>query len=267
MEETVEIPFDRWYPAITSRRSRRQFEASQAIPSEILARIQKVCEEFRPFPGARVELVTHSTERIFKGIVGSYGKVKHAAAYLAFIGNSQSPNFQESTGYCGEGIILEATSQGLGTCWVAGFFRPQAVAQDIKMEPTERVLAVSPIGYSREFSTLEEKLMSGFARSRQRKPLSVMVEGLPENDWPAWVKPVVEAARQAPSATNRQPWKFRIEPEAVTVSIRGVSPDFNVSKRLDCGIAMTHLEVAALSQGLRGKWEFLESPQVARLKW
>ena len=89
------IPFDRWYPAIASRHSRRQFESSHAVPPEIQSKLQKVCEELRPFPGARVELVTHSTDRIFRGIVGSYGKVKHAPAYLAFIGNSQNPNFQE----------------------------------------------------------------------------------------------------------------------------------------------------------------------------
>jgi hypothetical protein len=35
---------------------------------------------------------------------------------------------------------------------------------------------------------------------------------------------------------------------------------------LDCGIAMLHIEVAALNAGMKGKWEFLKSPQVARFR-
>jgi len=37
-----------------------------------------------------------------------------------------------------------------------------------------------------------------------------------------------------------------------------------VSKQLDCGIAMLHIEVAALNCGIRGNWQFLKAPQVAR---
>ena len=37
-----------------------------------------------------------------------------------------------------------------------------------------------------------------------------------------------------------------------------------VFKRLDCGVAMLHIEVAALDCGVRGRWEFLKAPKVAR---
>jgi len=37
-----------------------------------------------------------------------------------------------------------------------------------------------------------------------------------------------------------------------------------VAKRLDCGIAMQHIELGALSQGIHGRWELLKKPQVAR---
>ena len=44
------------------------------------------------------------------------------------------------------------------------------------------------------------------------------------------------------------------------------TPKLNLTsdKRLDCGIAMLHIEVAALNCGVKGKWELLASPQVAR---
>jgi hypothetical protein len=48
------------------------------------------------------------------------------------------------------------------------------------------------------------------------------------------------------------------------VSVDSPGLDFGVSKRIDCGIAMLHLEMGLLAQGIHGAWEFLEPPQVAK---
>jgi hypothetical protein len=68
----------------------------------------------------------------------------------------------------------------------------------------------------------------------------------------------------APSAMNRQPWGFGIEKNSITVSVKDHGPEFNVARRLDCGIAMLHLELGALNKGVRGHWELLKQPQVAK---
>ena len=263
----MEIPYARWYPQISKRHSRRRYDISRPIPDAVLDTLRRVCAEFRPFRGARVELITASPEKIFKGMLGSYGKVKGASAYFAFIGNLQNPHVQEIAGYTGEGLILEASALGLGTCWVAGTFRPEAVAKAIEIEDKEKVLAVSPIGFAGEFKTLEERLVSGFVKSNQRRPLADLVSGEEETRWPSWLKIALEAARLAPSAINRQPWRFFIERTAVTISLDSGIKDAAISKRLDCGIAMLHLEVAALSQNIHGKWELLEAPKVAKFSF
>jgi len=74
----------------------------------------------------------------------------------------------------------------------------------------------------------------------------------------------LEAARLAPSAINRQPWSFHVEPGNITVSVRSTGPEFGISKRLDCGIAMLHIEVAAMTCGVRGQWDFFEPSKVAQ---
>ena len=106
--------------------------------------------------------------------------------------------------------------------------------------------------------------MTGFGWTHRRKPLSNMVTGLKEADWPEWIKTALEVASLAPSAINRQPWSFHVEPDSITVSVNKPGIEFNISKRLDCGIAMLHIEVDALYRGMRGNWEFLEAPEVAR---
>jgi nitroreductase len=264
----MEIPFARWYPGIATRRSRRQYDASRPLPPDILANLQKICTEFRPFPDARVELVTDSPGKIFKFVAGSYGVIKDPPAAFVFIGNVNNRHVQEEVGYTGEGIILESHALGLSTCWVAGFFKPGAAAELAKIKGNEKVLAASPVGFTKESMSLIDNIMASFGRHSLRKPLSELVnKGIPENEWPAWVKPALEAARQSPSATNRQPWRFQVEAKAILVSTDSGEVDFKVSKRLDCGMAMLHLEVAALNQGIKGQWELLEAPQVARFKF
>lgn len=260
----MNIPFSRWYPSITRRRSRRHFDESRPIETDKLSALDAVCKRFKPFSNARSCLVTESAESVFRGIVGGYGKIKDAPAFIAFIGNMDSVSVQEEVGYTGEGIILEATALGLDTCWVAGFFSRGKVASLIEIKSNERVLAVTPVGYARGGESFFEKLMAGFGRNHRRLPVSRLVGEVEWDELSQWVREAIQAARLAPSAMNRQPWGFDVEDGSIVVRIRSHGPELTVSKRLDCGIAMLHIEVTALSRGVRGQWQLLKSPQVAR---
>jgi nitroreductase len=262
----MQIPFNAWHDAILERRSIRRY-AAKPVEATGLEAMRRVCADFRPFSSARSVLVADPAEDIFRGIPGGYGKVSGAPALVAFIGDMRSPDVQEALGYMGEGIILEATALGLATCWVGGFFSPKRAAAIAKIAPNERVLAVTPIGYAREGSSLQERAMSRFGRNWQRRPLSDLVTGIKENERLDWMKAALQAARLAPSAMNRQPWRFLVDRNSITVSADStLNPTMVVSKRLDCGIAMLHIEIGALASGVRGSWELLKSPQVARFK-
>ena len=256
----LNIKTEEWHPAIFARRSRRQFDGRPMEPG-VLQRLEEVCREFRPFPEARAVLVSEPPDDILKGAIGSYGKVKGALAYVAFIGDMDCPSVQEKVGYIGEGVILEATSLGVGTCWVGGFFRPDAVAAQVGVGEGERVLAVSPLGYAAGRETFEERIMSGFGVNHRRKPIGEICDGLLEEPW---LRKALEAARLAPSAVNRQPWRFRLQGRVVTVEVDDLKDTYKISKRLDCGMAMLHFELGARHSGVCGEWEFLTAPRVAR---
>jgi nitroreductase len=263
----MQIPFSRWHAAIPLRRSRRRYDSSPLEPAQ-LDQLQTVCGEFRPYPEARSEMVSESPDSILRGIAGSYGKVKGASALIAFIGDINDPYVNEKVGYTGEGVVLEATAMGLGTCWVGGsmFFRRDVAESAVGAAEKERVFAVTPVGHTAKGLSLEERAQTGFGMFHRRKPLAEMVSGLEEKEWPDWIKAALEAARLAPSAVNRQPWRFDVKPDSITVSVDSTMMDFGVSKRLDCGIAMLHIEVAALDCGVKVRWELLEAPQVAKFK-
>jgi len=256
-------PWERWYPAIFQRTSRRVFDGRPIDPAD-MDRLGHACSDFRPFAEARAELAVQPTENIFRGIIGGYGRIKGAPAFIAFIGLEADPRVQEAVGYTGEGLILEATALGLQTCWVGGFFRRDAVDACLRLAAGEKVFAVTPVGHAPDVLSGAEKLMKGFVKATQRKPLAALIaEGAPSAPW---MEKAVEAARLAPSAVNRQPWRFAIQGDSIVVGADSDKDAGRISKRLDCGIAMLHLELGALSAGVRGRWEFLSHPQVARFK-
>jgi hypothetical protein len=258
----MDILAEDWHAAIPIRRSRRQY-GSFPLEPDMIAHIQQVCRGFHPFPQARAELITESADAVLGGMKGSYGLIKGATAFIAFIGDMDDPFVQEKAGYTGEGIILEATARGLATCWVAGSFRRKTASAIVELARNERIIAVSPIGHAPQSYTFGEKMLPTIVRAHKRKPLSELTGGLDEAAWPQWMRTALEAARLAPSAYNRQPWRFHLEPNSITISVDIPGREFTFSKRLDCGIAMLHVEVAALDRGVRGEWELLESPQVA----
>ena len=227
---------------------------------EVTSRIESVCNNFKPFPGARAVLVRDSGKDVFKGAVGEFFyKVKETPYYITFIGDMDAPNVQANMGYLGEGIILEATTLGLNTCWVGGFYRRESVMQQIDLKDGERVLGITPIGYSKE-----EKDRVGVSSKKYRRKMlnNLIVSGeVSDNNWRM---AALEAVRIAPSAGNRQPWRFQINDDAITVSSNSKREGFGVSRRLDCGIAMLHLELGSLVSGVKGNWEFLDYPEIAR---
>lgn len=63
-----------------------------------------------------------------------------------------------------EHLVLAAAAEGLGTCWICAFSRPQ-MNEALKIKTPWSVFALSPIGYA-----------NGEPRPFTRKPLSEVVE-------------------------------------------------------------------------------------------
>lgn len=262
----MQISIGELYNVIFQRHSRRQFNGMALSPQNKVD-LQNLSQLLNSdVLGARVILVTENPDKVFKGAIGSYGKIKGAPAYVAFVGNMNDAAVQEKVGYLGELFILAATSMGLATCWVGGFFRPEVVQTQIQLNQGEQVLAVSPIGSVRERYSIEEKIMSGFVTSHKRKDLPTLCLRLPKDPIPVWIRSSLEVARLAPSAVNRQPWRFSVENETIKISVDNSKKSYNISKRLDCGIAMAHIEIGANHEGVIGRWEYLKGLDVARFK-
>jgi nitroreductase len=261
-----------WYDAIASRRSRRRYSDRRVAPAA-LEGLRAFCESFRLAPGARVELV-EGDGGVFTGLLdrfgGAYGRVEGAPWTAAFIGPK---GCETEVGYVGEAFILEATRLGLGTCWVAGMFDRKTAAGLLKLHRGEHLVAVSPVGHPLERKQIVERMMSKAVRSAARRQVEEIAPGLTRGlgqaggygpagaAWPDWAVSAVEAARAAPSGANRQPWRFRLQDRAL---VMGRAEKTYWTAPIDFGIAMLHVELGAAHEGVRGAWEHLPDPDVAR---
>ncbi len=198
--------------------------------------------------------------------LGTYGVIKGRPLFI--VGAvTNTDKAMEDYGYCMEKNILVATSLGLGTCWLGGFFKRSAFAKRIGLTPHEVMPAASPLGYTAQKKTLTDSLFKFLARSKTRKPWQELFYSndfntpLLKSDAQRYAT-CLEAVRLAPSASNQQPWRILREEGNNTFhfylrrakiyakSIRRID-----LQKVDMGIAMCHFDLAARELGLKGNWQ------------
>ncbi len=260
----TDMPVAEWASAITIRRSVRTF-TGQPVDAGALGDLRDFCSGLPGTSVARIVVAEEVPPDLFTGvIIGSYGRVVGARSALVVIGRSEARAAQESMGYLGEAALLQATAMGLGTCWIAGSFKREIASKLAEVGEDEQIFAVSPVGHAEERPRRGERLLKAAVRAKKRRPIDDMASGFDADQWPDWAAEGVRLARIAPSAANRQPWRFDFEPGAVTVSVVDRGVDGSISRLLDVGIAMLHFEIGARLMGVAGVWQLLEPPAVAR---
>ncbi len=93
--------------------------------------------------------------------------------------NSWMPYFAVDAAIAMEHIVLSATNQGLGTCWV-GSFDEDKIKKILEIPPRIRIIALSPLGYPHGALSIGEKGRKIFVRSTKRKALDEIVH------WEHW---------------------------------------------------------------------------------
>jgi len=256
--------------AVRARTSVRSYGGVPFSPEERDALIRVFADCLPgPFGGQpRFVLAEANPAGLPGGRIGTYGVIRNAPAYIAGA-VKPGPFAFVDYGYCMEGIILAATAEGLGTCWLGGFFDRGSAARILGLEPGEVVPAVTPVGRpSDSRQTLMDRVIRGAAGSSRRKPFQSLffdqTLDTPLNPGEAgpWAE-VLECVRIGPSASNKQPWRivraagpvgtafhlYLDEDRAYSRAIPGV-----LLQDLDMGIAMRHFEAAARALGLPGGW-------------
>lgn len=263
------------YEAIYSRYSVRKYE-NREVEKEKLDEILNT--EKNSLAGVDVKFISMDCEKARQHMIKfpGMGNLFNAPVYL-IIAAKQAPHFMIETGYQGERVILTATSLGLGTCWIGALFSEEGLRDELGVDKSFRVIAISPIGYSSTgmMDTMVEGFIRRSAGSVHRKPIREIVfaekYGSPMDSFSGgysrWEN-IFKAVRVAPSWCNLQPWRFIVRGDSVYATLvppaekKGIKSAHIKSGMdysfLDLGIAMSHFDLACGAEGIIGSWKLFE---------
>ena len=268
--------------AIEKRRSVRRY-ANKPVPERLARQVIDAAENAIPlYPtiGVRWQLVRagnalyHALEAqsIVRGVFT-------AAPHYIIAASQERRGYMENLGFCMEQMILAATAQGLGTCWIGGMFREESLREFVPdLAEDERIVALTPLGYADTSARADIARRLHRWRSDdlgRRKPLSEIAS---QDIWMVpWLgqykalSQVLEHTRLAPSWANTQPWHFVIDEQQAIATVDNTPQAGNVREgkpfyRLDGGIAMCHFYLSAQSAGWTGHWRVVEEAEAKMLR-
>lgn len=253
---------------IQARKSCRTYSGSAVEPEKIAELRRFLAENTRTPFGSRVRFELVDLNEMDSGEVislATYGVIRGARQFIVGC-VERRPRAMEDYGYCMERNILQATSLGLGTCWLGGTFRRSGFADRIRIGEDEVLPAVTPVGYPGGKRSVVDRLFRYTAASDKRKPWNELFylcdtgHALVEDHAGRYKLPL-ECVRLAPSASNKQPWRIILAEDrhALHFYLKRTPGYGNMGKgielqNVDMGIAMCHFELSAESLGLKGGW-------------
>lgn len=210
--------------AIQARHSVRQF-LDQPIGEAEAEKLQKIIKLCNEESALHFQLVQNDPE-CFNTFLAHYGKFRNANHYIAVIGHKRIKDLDETAGYFGQRIVLEAQMLGLNTCWVAGTYGKGKCKAEVL--DGEKLVCVIAVGYGENDGV-----------PHKSKPMEKLCT-VPKADMPAWFKNGMLAAVLAPTALNQQRFRIEMDGDHAVISAQ----KFPMAK-IDMGIVRYNFEAAS----------------------
>ncbi len=241
---------------IKKRGSVRTFDAQASMDiTEIAKKITEINEKTGPFGNKiKVSLVSSDTDSS-EIKLGTYGIIKGAKNYLAVSIVPSNGYALVDLGYLFEELVLFATSQGLGTVWMAGTFSKKHFAAALDLKEDEQLPIVSPIGVASDKKSFINKYIAKTKTHVRKdfKDIFTTIEGRELNfEARNPLMQALEMVRLAPSAMNKQPWRVVKEGS----DFHFYSENSKDTTSIDMGIALYHFISTLDELGVDGAYYF-----------
>ena len=219
--------------AIKNRHSVRHY-TEQPIETEKIERLRQLVEECNAQSGLHIQLITDEPRSFGESLLARYGKFSNVKNYFAMIGK-KCVELDQTVGYYGERLVLEAQMMGLNTCWVGLSYKK--ISSVLNIASDEKLVCVISVGYG---------ATPGIDHKR-KSPDRVSVTDV--RTAPQWYKQGVACALLAPTAINQQKFKFTLHAGSKVSLKAGLGP----YSKVDLGIVKYHFEAGA---GIKNfEWE------------
>lgn len=218
---------------ISKRKAIRAFERA-ALDQMRLDEILAFAREVPPLlAGSAVEVALVGRERV-------RGLGVLPAPHFLVLRASPGAAGELAAGYLGQHLSLMMSARGIGSCWLGMTLPP---SRDGDRDGLAYAGTIA-------FGLSAEPPFRGLGEFK-RKPLAEIASPIASSAL-ADAAPLLEAARLAPSAMNRQPWFFTLEDRLIHAFSCPAPGLLNIARRwryVDLGIACCHLAVAARAAG------------------
>lgn len=214
------------YQTIFKRKSIRNFDMN-TLDESVIKDIEEYIKTIKPYKeDIKVETYILNDE---KQIAGMF-KVK-APHYIAITSEVKN-DYLVNVGYILEQLVLYLTSKEIGTCWLGG------------SKPIEKLDEANPLDFvvMVAFGKAKEPLYRENISEFKRKDITE-ISNLTKSD------DIMEAVRLSPSAVNKQSWYFDVNENSIEVYQKQVMKLTEKMTKIDMGIAISHLYIAAMSKG------------------
>jgi nitroreductase len=246
----------------------RRYDTAQ-LDGATLARVQDIISGVLPLvPEHDCEILSRNVEagEDLVKYLGVYGRLVNPPHYLApyMVGER---HMLEDLGYRAEQIAVRLATMGVGSCYIGALSREHEVRARFSLPEDARVAAFLVFGWPSD--TLGGRAANRFLRAVAGATTRLPAERLFFQDTfddpatpPTDIAPLIEAARNAPSAVNAQPWRFLWHGDQLWLFVTrnnrkyGSGPTEHYCFH-DGGIAMANVTLAMEALGMEGGWELL----------
>lgn len=189
--------------------------------------LDKAVQQCSRRSGLHIRLICGRSDP-FSAFSKNGGRIRGASNYFLFAGPAADPDLDEKCGYFGEELILTAQAMGLGTCWVGGTYDRGRC--QCHLEEGEELVCIAAVG----------RPVPGKGKARPLKGPEELIQET--GTAPDWFHNGISAVQRAPSAINRQGYRFSFRKDG-TVRVRLC--DTGSFALVDLGIAKRHFELGA----------------------
>ncbi len=194
------------------------------------------------------------------GIAGYKGHMIDAPSYIVLL-SDVADHYIENAGFVGQELILKATEIGVDSCWVT-FEDSKAVKEKLNIVSDKEVVAVIALGFEQNKGKVGKATLNPAYRLGLDEFVYLNTWGNGADNTTLEERGILDAfafARFAPSAWNKQPWRFLIDGGSVILAVKKDEEIYSYEEKIAAGVIMLFFQAIVDSTLFNLNWH-LEKP-------
>lgn len=253
---------------ILNTKSVREFKNKPVKNSDlkIIKDYATTCMKLIPSIELDVRIMSNSEVYLpLDGIAGYKGHMIDAPSYLVLL-SEDSKYAIENSGYIGQELILKAEEIGVDSCWIT-LNDSKIIKEKLNIVSNKEVTGLIALGLD-----ANNKLFKTSIGSAYRKGLDEIVYldewGKGADNVTLEERGLLDAfafARLAPSAWNKQPWRFFIKGQDVILTVKKDDEYNSYEERIAAGIIMLFFEAIVETTLFQVNWNLEDSKDMVNI--